>query len=135
MSTGPSHDVTPGPLSSFTVTCTRAEAGPLVAAITGDLDIANAGILVDTVIPEIGGGPTSGVVLDFSAVDFMDSTGLRALLEIARRLEDDAARLVLLNPAGSVRKLLALAGLDERIPVAISLEQAEASLGRPAGPG
>jgi anti-sigma B factor antagonist len=135
MSTGPSHGITPGQLVSFSVDCSRAGAGPLVAAIAGDVDIANAGVLVDTVIAGLEADPKSGVVLDFTSVEFMDSTGLRALLEIARRLDEDGAGLVLLNPATSVRKLLALAGLDDRIPVAISLDQAHASLGRPAGPG
>jgi anti-sigma B factor antagonist len=134
MSTGPSHETSSGQLIPFAVECSRADAGPLVAAISGDVDIANAEILVDTVSAETKSARKPGVVLDFTAVDFMDSTGLRAILEIARRLEDDAAGLVLMNPANSVRKLLSLAGLDDRIRVATDLAQAEAMLAAPGGP-
>jgi anti-sigma B factor antagonist len=130
MSTGPSNDAPPGQLTAFSVECSRPDGGPLIAAISGDLDIANADLLTDAVlVPDLD--PKPGVVLDFTGVDFMDSTGLRAVLEIARRLEDDDAGLVLLSPADSVRKLLGLAGLDDRIPVAVSLPQAHAFLTAP----
>jgi len=115
----------------FSVECSRRPAGPLIATLSGDVDIANAGLLVDAVIAETETGRTTGVVLDFAGVPFMDSSGLRAVLEISRRLEEDAAGLVLLNPGSAIRQLLALAGLDERIPVAAGLEQAEALLAAP----
>jgi anti-sigma B factor antagonist len=133
MSTGPAHETSPGQLIPFSVDCARVDAGPLVAAISGDLDIANAETLVDAVIGGVQADPKPGVVLDFTAVDFMDSTGIRAILEIARHLEDgEGAGLVLMNPANAVGKLLALAGLDNRIPVAVGLEQALALLAAPA---
>lgn len=103
----------------------------MIATLLGDVDIANAGLLVDAVIAETQTDPAPRVVLDFTGVRFMDSTGLRAILEIAQRLEEDAGGVVLLNPVNSVRKLLSLAGLDERIPVVGSLEQAEVVLAAP----
>jgi len=128
MSTGPSHETSPGRLVPFSVKCSRRPTGSLVATLCGDLDIANAGILVDAVFPAAETIPAAGVVLDFTDVAFMDSSGLRAVLEIARRLEHDAAGLALLNPVNAVGKLLSLAGLDGRIPVVGSLEQAETVL-------
>ncbi|HWH11253.1 MAG TPA: STAS domain-containing protein [Solirubrobacteraceae bacterium] len=129
MSTGPAHETSPGQLTPFSVDCSRTDGGPVIAAIAGDVDIANAESLVDAVLTRAQTDPKPGVVLDFTAVDFMDSTGIRAILEIAQHLDDDdAAGLVLMNPASSVAKLLSLAGLDDRIPVATSLEQALAVL-------
>ncbi|GAC1436328.1 MAG: hypothetical protein NVSMB51_07550 [Solirubrobacteraceae bacterium] len=69
-----------------------------------------------------------GLILDFTDVGFMDSTGLRAVLAISRRLELRPHAVVLLSPTRAVRKLLTLAGLDERMPVATSLEQARSLL-------
>jgi anti-sigma B factor antagonist len=132
MSTG-SHETPPGLPIPFAVDCSRAGAGPLVATVSGDVDIASAQLLLDVVIAGTEAAPSSGVVLDFTGVDFMDSTGLRALLEIVRRLEDEAAGLVLMKPADSVRKLLSLAGLDDRIPIAVDLEQAETLLASRGG--
>jgi anti-anti-sigma factor len=130
MSTGP-HEPPPTQLVRFSVDCARLPAGSMIATLSGDLDIANAELLVESVIAGVETDPPLGVVLDFTGVPFMDSTGLRAILEIAQRLEEDAAGLVLLNPANSVSKLLSLAGLDERIPVVASMEQAEAVLAAP----
>ena len=135
MSTGPSHDTTPGQLVPFAVECSRSATGPLIATISGDVDIANAETLVDAVIAGTEADPKSGVVLDFAAVEFMDSTGLRAVLKIAQRLDEDAAGLVLMRPASSVRKLLSLAGMDDRFPVAVSLDQAKAFLTAPGNGG
>lgn len=131
ISTGPSHEPSPGRLTPFSVQCSRRSTGPVVATLSGDVDIANAGQLVDAVIAETQTDPAPGVVLDFTRVPFMDSTGLRAILEIAQRLEQDAGGVVLLNPVNSVRKLISLAGLDERIPVVGSLEQADVVLAAP----
>jgi anti-sigma B factor antagonist len=134
MSTGPAHETSPGPLVPFSVGCSRADGGPLVAEVSGDVDIANSKTLIDAVLAGLDDDPKVGVVLDFTAVDFMDSTGIRAILEIARHLDDAASGLVLLNPAGGVRKLLSLAGLDDRIPVTDSFDQAKAILATPAPP-
>lgn len=134
MSTGPAHETSPGQLTPFSVDCSRADGGPLITAIAGDLDIANAEALVDAVLTGSQTDPKPGVVLDFTAVDFMDSTGIRAILEIARHLDEEAAAgLVLLNPATGVAKLLSLAGVDDRIPVASDLQQALALLAAPPG--
>jgi len=103
----------------------------MIATVSGDIDIANAELIVDAVIAGWATDPTHGVVLDLTGVPFMDSSGLRAVLEIASRLDDDAAGLVLLSPVSPVRRVLSLAGLDERIPVVTSLEQAEAVLTAP----
>jgi anti-sigma B factor antagonist len=130
MSTGPSQSSSPGPLAPFSVECSQARGGSLIATITGDIDIATAETLVSAVTAGVAANPTTGVVLDFAAVGFMDSTGLRALLEIDRALEDGTG-LVLLSPANAVRKLLTLAGLDDRIPVATTLDQAQIILEGP----
>ncbi|MEA2299414.1 MAG: anti-sigma factor antagonist [Solirubrobacteraceae bacterium] len=107
---------------------------PLVAAVAGDVDIATAAGMSEAVIGALDQSPgRGGVVLDFTNVGFMDSTGLRAVLDISRRLDLGAASLVLLSPTRPVRKLLSLAGLDERMPIATSIEQAENILAQASG--
>lgn len=131
MSTGPSHDTPPTRLTPFSVECSRRDSGPTIAMVCGDVDIASAGRLVEAVTAGAEPAPQAGVVLELTAVEFMDSTGIRAILEIAGGLDQHNGGLVLLNPADSVAKLLTLAGIDERIPVAASLEQADAILAAP----
>jgi anti-anti-sigma factor len=55
------------------------------------------------------------ITLDVSAVTFMDSSGLRVILDACRDLAD-AGSVRLVNPAGQVRKLLRLTGAADAVP-------------------
>lgn len=105
--------------------------GTLVATLRGDLDIASAAAMQTGVLQALDERRAEGVILDFTDVGFMDSTGLRALLAISQRLELRPSAVVLLSPSRAVRKLLTLAGLDGRVPIAASLEQARSLLRGP----
>lgn len=76
----------------------------------GDLDVASAPVLASAlhVLGDLG---VRRVVLDLSAVAFMDCAGLGALLEADTRLADG---LRLVRPSGAVLRLLALVGLTDR---------------------
>lgn len=128
MTTDPRPEISDPLPSPFSVAVSGGGRRPLVAALTGDVDVATAGLMREAVIAALEDAPGCGVVLDFANVDFMDSTGLRAVLEISRRLDMGATSLVLLSPNRPVRKLLTLAGLDERIPIATTRAQAESIL-------
>jgi anti-anti-sigma factor len=75
--------------------------------LVGEMDLSNA----DQLRGIEGGGD---VALDLSELAFMDSTGLRAIIELARRLEPDG-HLVLRNPTGTVDRLFEVTGIH-RIP-------------------
>jgi anti-anti-sigma factor len=124
MTPGP-PEISDLPPSPFSVAITGGGDRPLVAAISGDVDIATAASMAEAVIAALDAAPACGVVLDFTNVGFMDSSGLRAVLDISRRVDAGTSSLVLMNPNRPVRKLLSLAGLDERMPVATSLDRAQ----------
>lgn len=74
-----------------------------------------------------------GLILDLSAVQFMDSSGLRAVLHLQRELASEpGGELVLLDPTTPVRKVLTLTGLDRHLTVADTLARAEAALAEAA---
>ena len=123
MSTQGRPEVADRPPTPFAIAFS-AGSTPLVATLRGDLDLASAGEMQAAVLRTLDERQAEGVILDFTEVGFMDSTGLRAILAISRRLEIRPKAVVLLSPSRAVRKLLTLAGLDERVPVAASLEQA-----------
>jgi anti-anti-sigma factor len=55
------------------------------------------------------------ITLDVSAITFMDSSGLRVLLDACRELADrGSVRLV--NPGGQVKKLLRLTDAPNAVP-------------------
>jgi anti-sigma B factor antagonist len=55
------------------------------------------------------------ITLDVSAVTFMDSSGLRVVLDACRELADGGS-VRLVNPAGQVQKLLRLTGAADAVP-------------------
>jgi anti-anti-sigma factor len=73
--------------------------------LEGELDIATAddlSTILRAAVTENGPDPLE---LDFSGVSFMDSSGLRALLEAAGLLNGNGS-MVILNPSAQVRRVL-----------------------------
>ena len=69
--------------------------------LEGELDMATAGDLAEALRDTRNGGP---VLLDFSGISFMDSSGLRVILEAASDRNGDG--LVILHPAPQVQRVL-----------------------------
>jgi len=64
------------------------------------------------------------LVFDLSAVPFIDSSGLGALLGAVRRTRELGADVVLCSPRPSIRRVLEMVELDRVVPVLGTLEQA-----------
>ena len=81
--------------------------------VTGEIDISVSDDLVELVSPatQDGGGD---VVLDLSEVRFIDSSGIRAVIQLAGQL-DGPRMLVLASPQREVAKVLELVGI-RRMP-------------------
>jgi anti-anti-sigma regulatory factor len=79
-----------------------------------------------TVLPARG----QSLIVDMSALDFMDCSSLSVLLRVARQAGGD---VVLAAPQQQARRLLALNGQDDAFCVHASVRAAVASNGPPAG--
>ena len=101
------------PHEAFTITETQGE-GVTAVALRGDLDLASAdGVTRRLQALRDAGEP---VVLDLDELNFIDSSGLRVILQA---VEDSRAGWSFRVTAGSepVRRLLEAAGLTGRLPV------------------
>jgi anti-sigma B factor antagonist len=78
-----------------------ASAGP---------DLENTRELATTLEEAIRDG--SDLTLDLSGLEFLDSSGIHFFISTARRL-DGRGRLVLMGPAGAVRRVLELTQLSK----------------------
>lgn len=87
--------------------------GRLIRA-RGDVDIHTAPRLGTRIAGLDGSGD---VVVDLSGVEFMDSSGLRVLIEAHQTLEAAGAALVLRSPSEVVRDLFAMTGLQSHFKI------------------
>jgi anti-anti-sigma factor len=86
--------------------------------VSGELDMAQAIRFTGAVLDTLDKGTRrNDLILDLSEVTFLDSTGLRAILQLTGRCEGN---VVLRNPRGNVEQLLAIAGADG--PLGLQIE-------------
>ena len=94
-------------------------------ALSGRLDIAGT----DAIALQFSAMTSSAqrrAVVDLSAVDFLASIGIRAIVANARAMQQRGSRMVLFVGAnGPVAKTLETTGIDAVIPMFADLVQAE----------
>ena len=96
--------------TGFQVTL-EPEGSSLRIVVAGELDIAT----VPEVTPHVSAdGDAQAVVLDLRAVTFIDSTGLRLLLEAHDALRE-RLRIV---PSAACERLFEITGVRDRLPLA-----------------
>jgi anti-sigma B factor antagonist len=91
------------------------EVDASTTALAGEIDAHTAPSLVQRfeTLPA-GDGDIS---LDMSAVEFMDSSGLRVIIELHQRAEAESRRLVLRSPSQAVGRLIEISGLSDHLNV------------------
>jgi anti-sigma B factor antagonist len=96
--------------------------------VSGELDKATVPELRGILDRLIGAG-SGAVLVDLSACEFIDSSGLAALVQARERLLGvDGRPFAICCPDTQVRRLLEITGLDEAMSVSGSRDEAIASL-------
>lgn len=80
--------------------------------VTGEIDAHTAPTLAEAL-----SGSGADVRLDMSGVQFVDSSGLRVLIEAHQRAEAAGGRLTIADPSDAVRRLLEISGVSEYLSV------------------
>ena len=93
--------------SLFGVT-SRDIKGGRVFELSGELDAVTA----EGIHEQLTGPPGSLVVIDLSALSFMDSSGLGAIHSARRKAINDGVTLVVSRPQLMVQRVLQITGLD-----------------------
>jgi anti-sigma B factor antagonist len=88
----------------------------LTMAVTGELDMNTVQILSERLTGQLNSKITS-VTLDLRKLAFMDSSGLRLLIELADRAQSEPWQLSLLAPqAEAAAVVLRVTGADTALP-------------------
>jgi anti-sigma B factor antagonist len=92
----------------------EAKPGWPTVHVEGEVDIST----VDQLVTALDKAESEDrLLVDLSGVAFMDSTGLRALVERHQRFEESGRRLVLMLAPGPVTRLIELTGVDQKVEV------------------
>jgi len=104
--------------------------GITIASVDGEIDLSNAAEL-EVAISHAVGNEDMGLVVDLVHVDYLDSSGVTLLFNLARRLSRRQQAFVVVVPGEAhVREILSLSGAAEVLALHESLAKALAELTR-----
>jgi anti-anti-sigma factor len=102
-------------LPPFEVSCTKEDRSARLA-LRGELDMSSAPVLARELARAARRRPDR-IVLDLAELSFMDVTGLRAILDVARRVRRYGGAVVIENPQPHILRLLELTAIDQTLEV------------------
>jgi anti-sigma B factor antagonist len=105
----------------------RADGYELLA-IEGEIDIATSPRLIAS-LNEVVTDSAAGMVVDLSAVEFMDSTGLALLVRAQRRMRKRGRGFAVVCPDGPVRRIFEITDMVGTLGVSPTREAALGVLG------
>lgn len=96
----------------------------VVARVTGEIDLSNAGYLERTLL-EATPNDTISLVLDLSELDYLDSAGIQIIYRIRESLRSRGQILALVIPSTSpANAALRLAGVDRHVDAVETIDDA-----------
>jgi anti-sigma B factor antagonist len=113
--------VNPAP---FEATAAKLDDGLRIIAVRGELDLSTAADLEPPLEEAIASGDAS-VLIDLSACEFIDSTGIALIVRAWQKLDD---RFSICGIGDQVKRVLDVTGLKATIPIHSSRDDALAQL-------
>ncbi|MCP4400931.1 MAG: STAS domain-containing protein [bacterium] len=95
----------------------------LILSLSGRLDNLAAQEFVRTITQQIESGEQK-ILIDFSELSYLSSSGLRVLLGVAKRMKKKAGKLSLCSLSGIVRRVVEIAGFDKILTIYADREEA-----------
>jgi anti-anti-sigma factor len=92
------------------------DGGTQVISFSGELDLANAGI-VEAELAAALATVDAQVVVDLSELEFIDSTGIALLVAALRRCDEGRALRFVPSRHPAVNRVLTLTGVAARLPL------------------
>jgi anti-anti-sigma factor len=105
-------------------------AGPVpVAVLEGEVDMGNARDIRDSLLDAVT-NHAPGLVIDLSAITYLDSAGIHVVFDVARRLHSRQQQLFVVVPGASpIRRVLTLTNVSAVAPMHEQREDAVSQLG------
>jgi stage II sporulation protein AA (anti-sigma F factor antagonist) len=114
---------------SLSVAVALPREGVAVLTVEGPLDLDTAQVFHRYLADQLRNGRRH-VLLDMTAVPFMDSSGLNAILRVHQEARGLPGSVHVIAPAPAVRRVLDLTGVSLTLPVSDSVADALALVSR-----
>jgi anti-anti-sigma factor len=105
---------------------TEERDGLVRLTLRGELDLSTVG-KVEQELRKAESADAPAVVLDLSALTFLDSTGLRAVVTADERLREKGGRLVIVRGPEPVHRVFAITRLEEQLEIVDDASQAQSA--------
>ena len=121
-------------MTSMCEATTRALPGAAVIELSGEVDGSAASVLTDAYHSAVqGGGADPGtVVLDFAAVDYINSTGIALIVSVLARARAERRKVVACGLSPHYREIFDITRLSDFIELFPDLDRAVSQLTGPA---
>ena len=106
---------------------TRDDGGVTIITVAGDLVIGDAGTNFKKTVTRLLEEGRVNLLIDLSAVGFLDSSGLGALVRALTNSQKEGGQTKLLNAGPQIRKLLQMTKLDSVFEIHEDMEAAVSS--------
>jgi anti-anti-sigma factor len=104
------------------------EGLPLRAIVSGEVDYASAFSMQVRIATACRRRRARGLIVDLRGAEFISSSGLGAIVNLQHELACLRGGLVVAGPTAEVRRVLELTGLDQRLIVVDTVEEAQTLL-------
>lgn len=110
-----------------------ADGGLAVIILEGEIDLHQSPLLRAALQGHVRSA-TPALVLDLSAVTYVDSSGLATIVEYLRSAHQFGGRIALAGLGARVRTIFDLVRFGELLPIVPTLAEARAALSTPPAP-
>lgn len=100
----------------------KTVGGVTLAVLSGDLDHHTARIMRSEIDREISERRPTRLIIDFSSVTFMDSSGIGLIMGRYKLMSEQGGEIIVARPPAYIRKVLRLAGVDRLAPIVNAIE-------------
>jgi anti-sigma B factor antagonist len=124
MSATPSADI-----PQFEITSGRGPDDLYVVRVAGEVDMSHEDELRDELRAAVA-AEAKGIVVDLTECEFIDSSGVRALLlsRQEQRADQGPEKLAVAASSDQILRILSVMGIDQVIPIQPTVEEAAAAL-------
>jgi anti-sigma B factor antagonist len=107
----------------FNVSVDRTQPAIPIVSVTGEVDMATAPELLHELQTLAAGRPLT-IVVDLTAVGFLDASGISALAQTHKQLQIGSGQLIVVTSTAIILQLFETTGIDQAIRVSPTLADA-----------